>query len=643
MSEDSHGNTKSRPMLNGPDDDLHVFDELPSMFSENPPQVEGDPWFFHSSEDLVGVDHFLSEPRCNNLGVDVLSFSSIVHQKCYNIQELSVVDYGSVKVEDGVPGSNIQEHREELADGISKATDTMACEERQIARDTCEDYLLDNEFGDEAFKASPTRGSDEENITFKSTTHVSGQLSYGAQISELSMENAPLLEATSDESYSLFDEMSIHELHTAFSNIFGRETTVTDKQWLKCRLSFGLHNNFETSTDLSNIKCPLNSDECNVVQISPTTGAYSGRDPKPLNDLISFNIKPRIRSLTWETCGDNDSTVHMSSEPDQIDTFFSEREDKVISPLTEKRLRKPPKRYIEESLKKGTRHRKRRCGVWDDTHSKVEMLQYQSCKQPRQKRFGVKSLVKEDSFLGNCIQVPFGEPVPQHEKKRTSIRVPFSKPIPKQEKTRSVIRLPLSEPVPEPERKRTCIRVPIREMVPKQETEKGHYSRALEETRLLGWNADSNTESFSTESLDGVSDNENAAGSKEGKCRRKHHIYWSHSEVLKLVEGVSRCGVGRWSEIKKQLFQSSANRTSVDLKDKWRNLLRASCPTLQSKREVQSRRKQGAQAIPKSVQDRVRELAALYPYPKKQGSRALPIIPTKACDRQLIPLPNCCY
>lgn len=48
--------------------------------------------------------------------------------------------------------------------------------------------------------------------------------------------------------------------------------------------------------------------------------------------------------------------------------------------------------------------------------------------------------------------------------------------------------------------------------------------------------------------------------------RRKHHRLWTLSEVMKLVEGVSRYGVGRWTEIKRLLFSSSAYRTSVDLK-----------------------------------------------------------------------------
>lgn len=49
-------------------------------------------------------------------------------------------------------------------------------------------------------------------------------------------------------------------------------------------------------------------------------------------------------------------------------------------------------------------------------------------------------------------------------------------------------------------------------------------------------------------------------------ARRKHHRLWTISEVRKLVDGVSQCGVGKWSQIKRLFFSSSDYRTPVDLK-----------------------------------------------------------------------------
>lgn len=61
-------------------------------------------------------------------------------------------------------------------------------------------------------------------------------------------------------------------------------------------------------------------------------------------------------------------------------------------------------------------------------------------------------------------------------------------------------------------------------------------------------------------------DNVATVPTSKGGLRRKHHRAWTLSEVMKLVEGVSRYGAGRWSEIKKLAFASYSYRTSVDLK-----------------------------------------------------------------------------
>jgi len=95
--------------------------------------------------------------------------------------------------------------------------------------------------------------------------------------------------------------------------------------------------------------------------------------------------------------------------------------------------------------------------------------------------------------------------------------------------------------------------------------------------------------------------------------KEKFFWRWMLPEVVKLVDGVTQYGVGRWSEIKKELFATSADRTSVDLKgvcfscrtyfswweihqlhvtylvnsaDKWRNLLRTSLFELRDRNKI---------------------------------------------------------
>ena len=60
-----------------------------------------------------------------------------------------------------------------------------------------------------------------------------------------------------------------------------------------------------------------------------------------------------------------------------------------------------------------------------------------------------------------------------------------------------------------------------------------------------------------------------------GPRRSKHHNPWGLDEAQALIEGVSRCGGGKWADIKKLGFPELEHRTNVVLKDKWRTLTRA--------------------------------------------------------------------
>ncbi|TXG58488.1 hypothetical protein EZV62_016317 [Acer yangbiense] len=88
---------------------------------------------------------------------------------------------------------------------------------------------------------------------------------------------------------------------------------------------------------------------------------------------------------------------------------------------------------------------------------------------------------------------------------------------------------------------------------------------------------------------------------------------WTLSEVMKLVDGISQFGIGKWTAIKRLLFPSSTHRTPIDLRDKWRNLIRSSFAQKQNEREVEQ--KHIARALPKDVITRICELATIHPYP----------------------------
>ena len=52
----------------------------------------------------------------------------------------------------------------------------------------------------------------------------------------------------------------------------------------------------------------------------------------------------------------------------------------------------------------------------------------------------------------------------------------------------------------------------------------------------------------------------------KGENHKKHHHPWTLKEVMKLLDGVTHCGVGKWADIKKFSFSATVYRSSTDLK-----------------------------------------------------------------------------
>jgi len=74
--------------------------------------------------------------------------------------------------------------------------------------------------------------------------------------------------------------------------------------------------------------------------------------------------------------------------------------------------------------------------------------------------------------------------------------------------------------------------------------------------------------------------------------RKKHHNPWTAEETQALIEGVGICGGGKWADIKKLGLKAIERRSAVDLKDKWRNLLRVALLPQQTLRQIERKRGQ---------------------------------------------------
>lgn len=202
-------------------------------------------------------------------------------------------------------------------------------------------------------------------------------------------------ELRNDKNSAIFDQMTVQELQETFRVMFGRETMVADKYWLKRHLLFGIQNNNDLEENLSLVKCCMAPDENEGKNPQSSTCIQDGGslvDEKPKESLTTF-----------------------CSEYAETGTSSQEKGDGGLL-IMGKRLHRPPRRYIEESLEPKSRSSsRRRCG----TYHKAPKVKVLGVKPPRQvpKQLSQKcngaviALHEVEPFNGACIQVPFGLPV----------------------------------------------------------------------------------------------------------------------------------------------------------------------------------------------------------------------------------------
>ncbi|XP_043701133.1 uncharacterized protein LOC122651699 isoform X2 [Telopea speciosissima] len=506
-------------------------------------QVEEDGSLVSASEDdVMEVEHLFVEPKNDMVLVDNIL--------CFNPDVLETQDSNTTQ-------GGKKESKFEFLDGVLNGVDGEG--DLQITNGLstmCDEYLLGSCLGDIGLESQSSEWS--------------GRNCHTSVLSELSTSTILVPESSSDPNARLLDKISIYDLHETFRSTFGRETFVSDEQWLKCRISFGLQNLVEFENVSSLLECGVQTNENESNMFTSCSGS-SGQVHPLSTDAQGSKIRSLGRDVERENIAAGVELVTTSTESGKVGVELLDLGDGEGLLLRRKRLRKPTRRYIEESSAL-----KSRCYTGKletpTTNSRDKFFPVKSHSQHQRKGFGATPLVCRQDYLGGSgIQVPFG------------LRARKGRP----KKSRYI---------------------------------SGYDSDSNKEDKLPSVpNRNSVTET-AAESQDDMSDDSvTIIKTVKSGMRRKHHRLWTLSEVLKLIDGVSRYGVGRWTEIKRLLFSSSAYRTSVDLKDKWRNLLRASCAQLQSNREVEGR-KNACRPIPQSVLRRVSELAIIYPYPRERKS-----------------------
>ncbi|XP_049378806.1 uncharacterized protein LOC125843678 isoform X2 [Solanum stenotomum] len=357
-----------------------------------------------------------------------------------------------------------------------------------------------------------------------------------------------------------FEDMSTDKLLEVFRNMFGHQTSVADKQWLESHMIFGLENQEMSDKNYSFPKSSFDSSENQGVKVPPACQNLLTVSTA-FASIFNFRTKPRVQHVKRREHIQWNSFKCLSSAAGEIQLDFPDKWDS--------------KELAKENVKcDGTK-----LGISEQNlKCKPSRGGFGQRYYHRGAKVSSQGLGKRNFQVG-CIQIPPG--------------------------------------------------LPIEERLIRRE---GHLSKDCRANRAYNGNIhsaeaqDDHSGTLSDQSSDNSSEEDWTIGSETRGTNqdRKHNKYWSTTEVLKLVEGVSKYGVGRWSDIKRMFFQTSVHRSPADLKDKWRNLLRASCRRLQSRRGVDAKKKHGVSRIPHEVLNRVRELAVIYPYSRKHRTRISP-------------------
>ncbi|KAI3997356.1 hypothetical protein MKX01_003159 [Papaver californicum] len=467
------------------------------------------------------------------------------------------------------------------------------------------------------------------NSSFEScSSGLSERVTDGAETLDLSAGTIPVSESTSDQNGHLLEKLTTQELQYAFKSTFGLETTVMDRKWLIKRILIGLLNFVEAENVLGFSEREISSTKHVDMHLRCSNDSF-GTDSSFVETENVSGISEREISFTKHV----DMHLRCSNDFLGTDSSFASVVGNWAKPAYSSQTERVTSLDVyrtNHSKVNNTgfgitswRNReavKKRKILWKPTRGfiKASDLDSRYCTEKLENRItsskdmlnelsnqnclkGVVEMApscKQDTFGGSDTQVTCGRrKAKKFAKQNTSVRVHEHEHDPGDTKN---------------------------------------------DRSLFDPEHSSDLESSHTEWQDDISESDECMSTvrtRKGLSRRKNHRLWTLSEVMKLIEGVSQHGVGRWSKIKRLLFPLSAHRTAVDLKDKWRNLLRASGAKLKNTRKYNIGQK-GSQPIPQSALKRVRELAIIHPYPRPCQSKHTPSRTSKLVDTALWSLSN---
>ncbi|CAK7356538.1 unnamed protein product [Dovyalis caffra] len=399
------------------------------------------------------------------------------------------------------------------------------------------------------------------------------------------------------------DKLSIKELHETFKATFGRETTVKDKQWLKRRISMGLTNSCDVSTTSFIIKDnkfvkKRNEEGCNGMDGSfakdPAIGNQKDLPTSLVGQLDYHQVVPEKRFENHNLDDNSGSDDHQTEQ------------------RAAKRVRKPTKRYIEELSEVESKESNGRLMnlAKNSGHGLISPISH--VRLVRNVSSGGRTVITRlDSLGGSGVQVPCVSRVRRSRPRKNFMALLKFNPS-GMGMAATLVKKALGDhslPPVDRNENRVLKASPTPEHIHHQFVGVPEKDKQFSVMSAVGLGG--NTEPKHMNSSGDSDDNVVTVPTSKGGIRRKHHRAWTLAEVMKLVDGVARYGAGRWSEIKRLAFASYSYRTSVDLKDKWRNLLKASFAQMPPDNGMNSRKNTGAMPIPAPILLKVRELAEM--------------------------------
>ncbi|CAN6935285.1 unnamed protein product [Brassica oleracea] len=371
------------------------------------------------------------------------------------------------------------------------------------------------------------------------------------------------------------DNLPIKALQETFRATFGRETTVKDKTWLKRRITMGLTKSFDVPT--TNLTIKDNKLVGNQVKSNDVS-----------DDVRATNVKEAPSSSAYHV---NGHSKEASAHSLGVNHYWA-TEDFSCEERAAKRVRKPTRRYIEELSKTDDK------SVFPSKDQRLsEKSEVRSMSVSSGKRVTVTRVVP---LGGSEVEVPYVSHVRRSRPRENFMALMECHTSCLEAKASGGESNLLNSEAVSPGSVVKSASGPIQNELATS------HNNTNEENILT--EADQDIEPDSSGNSSDDYNNTGAPMMQGGGVRRKHHRAWTLSEVTTLVEGVSKYGAGKWSEIKKLSFSSHSHRTSVDLKDKWRNLLRASFAQSPSN-NMGSFKKHGSMHIPVEILLQVRELA----------------------------------